>query len=499
MKKNNSIVKKTIDNIFNDKKNKNNYKITYDIDYIYKINHNRDPDLKLSQTDLKNTNNTLNKFYESYKKYDEKKHSNKNISYIQTKSKFFSSDKIIKYLFKIISSNENFDNVEIDDNKDDKNKTNNNKFENIFLRYKPDFYLKKIKNISKKEQNHNIYIAVIHTLLNLNKILKDNGNMIFFIRGFNGYMIELIFLMSYIFDEVIIVDGYIIICKKYMNNMREDIQKIINNNYKFNIESINEKDINNLYKYFKNIYGTELKIKKKYLLNTKNESEYIKYKYFKYVNLAKQLGLDYLPEVQIDLDLIFANNFRIKYNENKDYKITSAINFTEGNYIEKIINKYNFKDCLEIGMANGLSSIFILKNNNTNLTSIDPYQTEQWKKEGVKFLKKLKIDKNHDLIEKKSYEALPELLSKGIKYDFIFIDGWHTFDYTLIDFFYSDLLLKIGGIIIIDDALHSGVSKCCKYIDTNYKFYKKLESPNSVAAYLKISEDKREWNFHENF
>ena len=41
-------------------------------------------------------------------------------------------------------------------------------------------------------------------------------------------------------------------------------------------------------------------------------------------------------------------------------------------------------------------------------------------------------------------------------FDFIFIDGWHTFDYTLVDMFYADRLLRIGGYLLIDDALHSG-------------------------------------------
>ena len=62
-----------------------------------------------------------------------------------------------------------------------------------------------------------------------------------------------------------------------------------------------------------------------------------------------------------------------------------------------------------------------------------------------------------------------------VVFDFVFIDGWHTFDYTLIDFFYADKLIREGGIIIIDDALHRGVAKFVKYMDTNYKFYKKLK------------------------
>ncbi len=102
------------------------------------------------------------------------------------------------------------------------------------------------------------------------------------------------------------------------------------------------------------------------------------------------------------------------------------------------------------------------------------------------------------MIEEKSYIALPALLKKA-KFDFIFIDGWHTFDYTLIDFFYSLELLNDGGIIIIDDALHKGVSKCVKYIETNYPHCRKLVSPPTVACFKKVKKDPRDWNFHVNF
>jgi predicted O-methyltransferase YrrM len=84
-------------------------------------------------------------------------------------------------------------------------------------------------------------------------------------------------------------------------------------------------------------------------------------------------------------------------------------------------------------------------------------------------------------------------------FDMIFIDGWHTFDYTLVDFFYANLLLKINGIIIIDDALHNGVKKCVDYLTTNYVFYKKLVSPITVATFKKTRDDDRSWNFHKNF
>ena len=96
---------------------------------------------------------------------------------------------------------------------------------------------------------------------------------------------------------------------------------------------------------------------------------------------------------------------------------------------------------------------------------------------------------------------MPELLKDNeSKFDFIFIDGWHTFDYTLVDFFYADKLLIKGGIIAVDDAKHQGVAKCLKYIDTNYNnFYKKIDSHNTIGVYKKIKEDNRDWNFHKFF
>jgi predicted O-methyltransferase YrrM len=152
-------------------------------------------------------------------------------------------------------------------------------------------------------------------------------------------------------------------------------------------------------------------------------------------------------------------------------------------------------------MAYGISAFYILSNTSTKLISIDPYQDTQWSNYGMQLLKEFNFDKRHKLYKLKSYIALPKILKKlGNNYfDFIFIDGFHTFDYTLLDFFYAHLLLRKDGIIIIDDALHHGVKKCVDYIISNYKFYKKLDSHSSIAVFIKLNEDNRDWKFHFNF
>ena len=96
---------------------------------------------------------------------------------------------------------------------------------------------------------------------------------------------------------------------------------------------------------------------------------------------------------------------------------------------------------------------------------------------------------------------MPRLLNNNKKYDLIFIDGFHTFDYTLLDFFYADLLLNIDGYIIIDDIKHPGVRKCYDYIKTNYKHYTLYNTPvsSSMATFKKTKEDTRKWNVHEKF
>ena len=197
---------------------------------------------------------------------------------------------------------------------------------------------------------------------------------------------------------------------------------------------------------------------------------------------------------------------------NKYIDIHSNIKKEEGKILYKLIKDTNATRILEIGMAYGLSSLFILQslkyfhhkyNNddvNYRLTSIDPFQSTQWNGYGIQNLKNSKLYANHKLIEEKSYIALPELIKKEKIYDIIFIDGWHTFDYTLNDLFSAFLLVKINGYIVIDDALHPGVNKVVKYIETNYQFLKKIDMDiKTLAIYLKIGDDKREWNFHKDF
>ena len=146
---------------------------------------------------------------------------------------------------------------------------------------------------------------------------------------------------------------------------------------------------------------------------------------------------------------------------------------------------------LEVGCAYGLSSLHIcLATRNRDLAShtiIDPNQNTSWDGVGIRNLEKAGIS-FFSLIEERSEFALPQLLdgNEG-QFDFIFIDGWHTFDHTLLDCFYATRLLRVGGILAIDDASFPSVRRVVNFI----KHYPCYEEYGSVSRGLIITWKKR--------
>jgi predicted O-methyltransferase YrrM len=426
----------------------------------------------------------------------------KNIEYKEKKTKLFKENQFGRnFLFNMFGFNEKT-NLYINDIKNINDISINGidkKHKNIIIRYGENLYKNKIAKINEYDREIILQKSLIITLYNLFNLLELGGNIMFSIHNFgNDNTFNVIYLLLNFFEKIIFIDEFKVFCINYnffnININNNLIENIFKNDCIFSIEPKN--NIDKLLDYLYNIFKIYNKTYNLLLYN--NEEKFLLFKYKNLKSLFLECGY-MIDDVLLDLDLMFIDFFRIKINNNnKSKKITSAIRYEEGNYIYESIKKYNCKKCLEIGFANGISAVYILKNKETNLISIDPFQSTQWNNEGNKLVKKLKLNKRHKCIEKKSYEALPELLKKegNSTFDFIFIDGWHTFDYTLVDFFYANLLLKVGGIIIIDDALHAGVSDCVKYLNKNYNFYNKLSSPVTVASYKKIKEDNREWNFH---
>jgi predicted O-methyltransferase YrrM len=353
----------------------------------------------------------------------------------------------------------------------------------------------------------------IYKLIFIYNNLDLNGNYIHKIINFcHNETIEYIYLLSFMFERVDIYYDYWVVGYNFNKNLDiKLLEKCLTTS--FYIE--NKESLKTLETYLINITKIKNEIIKFALENDLESCTHSTYNI--YISLIynlikkcsnKELSLKYKYELG-NLKYFFLTNYKksFDYKENKLVRINSAINKVESSFLRKIIKDNKFYLCLEIGMAFGASSLSILlelsqiENKDKLLISIDPFQKTQWNNMGLNLISETGFSDFHLLIEEKSYIALPKLLETYTnKFHFIFIDGWHTFDYTLVDFFYSDKLLNIGGIIIIDDAKHSGVNKCVQYIKTNlYQSYRKLNSPDTVACFKKINEDTKNWNFHKNF
>jgi predicted O-methyltransferase YrrM len=138
---------------------------------------------------------------------------------------------------------------------------------------------------------------------------------------------------------------------------------------------------------------------------------------------------------------------------------------------------------LEIGMACGTSSVVIARaladNGGGMLTSIDPFQSSTFESAGSRSVAAAGFGAMHRLIEEPDYIALPELVAKQQRYDFIFIDGWHSFDFALIDLFYADLLLDPGGVVALHDTAWPAVYKAVRFFEA-HKPYERLSPPAMV-------------------
>ena len=142
-----------------------------------------------------------------------------------------------------------------------------------------------------------------------------------------------------------------------------------------------------------------------------------------------------------------------------------------GEAIAALIFEHHCLHTMEVGCAFGVSSMFIcdaLTRRRTEGAShviIDPWQTSYFAKAGILNLERADFD-FFELIEEPSERALPKLWEQGRRFDFALIDGRHTMDQVMLDFFYIDKLLNVGGIIVFDDISFPGVAKAVRFVSS---------------------------------
>ena len=166
-----------------------------------------------------------------------------------------------------------------------------------------------------------------------------------------------------------------------------------------------------------------------------------------------------------------------------------------GQQLHDFILENGLEKSLEIGLAYGLSALFICEAHRRRQKgihiAIDPAQTSNFSQSALYQIKQANLQPYFKHVESPDYHALPELHRGNQTFDFIFIDGLHLFDYVLLDFFYADLLLENKGYIAFDDSTLPGVTPVIDFVGTN-RNYKRIDvGLGRLTIFKKESEDKR--------
>ena len=207
--------------------------------------------------------------------------------------------------------------------------------------------------------------------------------------------------------------------------------------------------------------------------------------------------------------------------DGQEISLHSQLPEIEGLIMQGWLEQHRPSRLLEVGLAYGISSLYIC-----DVVSkwpvecyhiIDAFQTRDWQGIGWRNLSDAGFAHLVTLHEQLSELCLPQLLERGHRYDFAFVDGWHTFDHVLLEFFYINRMLDVGGIVLFDDVHLPSIQSVLAYI-AGYDCYDPLSLPEKyaksvpikvrkmmglpparIAGFVKTAEDERSWDWYQAF
>ncbi len=149
-------------------------------------------------------------------------------------------------------------------------------------------------------------------------------------------------------------------------------------------------------------------------------------------------------------------------------RLPVAIDEPEGTFLQDIVRDVQPRLSVEIGCAYGVSTLYIcealsLLSRPARHIAIDPYQSTQWRGIGRRHVVEAGFESLVEFREDYSERALPDLLRSAATIDFAFIDGWHTFDQVMMEFYFVNKMLRVGGVVAFDDADRRSVNRVIRH------------------------------------
>lgn len=171
--------------------------------------------------------------------------------------------------------------------------------------------------------------------------------------------------------------------------------------------------------------------------------------------------------------------------------------------IIRLLRDMGLTRTLETGMAYGVSTLAIgsvhQERGEGSHIAIDPIQSGHFGSIGTLNVRRAGLEDRVRVLEERADAALPQLRDEGVRLDFGLIDGRHLFDFALLDFFYIDRMLDVGGVVAFHDTWKAGVAEVVAYVSANRAYEPIDPVDHGLAVLRKVAEDDRKGWFHRDF
>ena len=159
----------------------------------------------------------------------------------------------------------------------------------------------------------------------------------------------------------------------------------------------------------------------------------------------------------------------VQHPEGHRLDVKANISVPNSAALDRFVRMRKPRQVIEIGMAYGVSTLTILAAMEANgcgaLISIDPYVG--WptgRRVALHQVARAGVSHRHSHHYAASHEVLPCLLKEMYRPELIYIDGNHDFEYVFTDYFLSDKLLPIGGVMAFNDAGWTTVHRVIRFL-----------------------------------
>jgi predicted O-methyltransferase YrrM len=188
---------------------------------------------------------------------------------------------------------------------------------------------------------------------------------------------------------------------------------------------------------------------------------------------------------------IYVNN-TIERPDGSLIPLHSHTSMAQGLFLQEVMDDVKPVKSVEVGLAYGLSSLFILEkhreysNGPKSHIMIEP-GPDYWEGVAEHNIEKSGLTSYADYRYDFSDKVLPQLYSQQHKVQFGYIDTTKIFDIVLQDFYFIDKILEVGGVIVLDDCGGNwqGVQKVARYINSlpHYKLYKRHQEVTKSSKF----------------